>query len=70
MGNDIGAYNSCMHLCKYCYANFNKTLVQENYKFHNPNSPFLIGESIPVDKITEAKQKNWIIMDGQISLID
>ena len=61
MGNDIGAYNSCMHLCKYCYANFNKTLVQENYKLHNPNSPFLIGESTSEDKVTEAKQKSWKI---------
>ena len=61
MGNDIGAYNSCMHLCKYCYANFNRTLVQENYKLHNPNSPFLIGECTSEDKITEAKQKSWRI---------
>lgn len=61
MGNDIGAYNSCMHLCKYCYANFNKTLVQENYKLHNPNSPFLIGESTTEDKVTDAKQKSWRI---------
>ena len=70
MGNDIGAYNSCMHLCKYCYANFNKTLVQENYKLHNPNSPFLIGESTPEDKITEVKQKSWITFDNQISFLD
>ena len=61
MGNDIGAYNSCMHLCKYCYANFNKTLVKENYKLHNPKSPFLIGESTPDDKVTDAKQKSWRI---------
>ena len=70
MGNDIGAYNSCMHLCKYCYANFNKTLVQENYKLHNPKSPFLIGESTPEDKVSEAKQKSWITFDNQISLLD
>ena len=70
MGNDIGAYNSCMHLCKYCYANFNKTLVQENYKLHNPKSPFLIGESTPEDKITEVKQKSWITFDNQISFLE
>ena len=34
------------------------------------NSPFLIGESTPEDKITEAKQKRWIFLDKQISLID
>ena len=61
MGNDIGAYNSCMHLCRYCYANFNKTLVQNNYKLHNPNSPFLIGESTSGDVVTNAKQKSWKI---------
>ena len=39
-----GTYNSCMHLCKYCYANANHNLVKTNYQKHNPFSPFLIGE--------------------------
>ena len=61
MGNDIGAYDSCGHLCKYCYANSNKTLVKENMKRHIETSPFLIGKEEPGDKVTEAKQKSWII---------
>ena len=69
MGNDIGAYDSCGHLCKYCYANSNKALVRENMKRHIETSPFLIGKEEPGDKITEAKQKSWIIDDRQISFI-
>ena len=69
MGNDIGAYNSCGHLCKYCYANSNKNLVKENMKKHIETSPFLIGKEEPEDRITQAKQKSWIIDDRQISFI-
>ena len=69
MGNDIGSYDSCGHLCKYCYANSNKRLVKENMKKHIETSPFLIGKEEPGDKVTEAKQKSWIIDDGQISFI-
>ena len=69
MGNDIGAYNTCGHLCKYCYANANKQFVIENMKKHDDNSPFLIGRSEPGDKITEAKQKSWKIENEQISFI-
>ncbi len=70
MGNDIGAYNTCMHLCKYCYANSNKRLVNENVKKHNPNSPFLIGELEAEDKITVANQKSWISGDNQVSFFN
>ena len=69
MGNDIGAYNTCGHLCKYCYANANKQFAIENMKKHDDNSPFLIGRSEPGDKITEAKQKSWKVENEQISFI-
>ena len=65
MGNDIGAYNTCGHFCKYCYANANKELVIESMKRHDDNSPFLIGNNEYGDKITEAKQKSWIISEEE-----
>ena len=45
LGTDIGAYDTCGHLCKYCYANVNPVLVKEN---------------MPGDIVCEAIQKSWI----------
>jgi hypothetical protein len=66
LGTDIGAYDTCGHLCKYCYANVNSALVKENMRKHNPASPFLIGGYMPGDIVREAIQKSWI--DRQIQL--
>jgi hypothetical protein len=59
LGNDIGNYNTCGHLCKYCYANANERLVRENMRSHNPESPFLLGGVKEGDKVHEAKQELW-----------
>ena len=66
LGVDIGAYDTCGHLCKYCYANTDAVLLKENMRAHDPASPFLLGSSMPEDVIHEAQQKSWI--DGQMRL--
>ena len=66
LGVDIGAYDTCGHLCKYCYANTNATLVKENMRKHDPASPFLVGGNMTGDVIHKAQQKSWI--DRQMRL--
>ncbi|MBE5896518.1 MAG: DUF1848 domain-containing protein [Lachnospiraceae bacterium] len=68
LGTDIGAYDTCGHLCRYCYANTNPELVKENMKIHDPKSQFLLGHSTPEDIIHVAKQQSWI--NQQISMFD
>ena len=59
LGTDIGAYDTCAHFCRYCYANTDAERVRQNMKAHDPDSPFLIGSCRPGDRIREAAQESW-----------
>lgn len=65
---EIGAYNTCMNGCKYCYANYSGESVADNYRKYDPKLPMLCGTLEKNDKLTKRKVRP--LKETQLSIFD
>ena len=57
---DIGAYNTCLNGCRYCYANYSDESIRRNMKMCDPQSPLLLGQLLKDEVVRDRKVKSNI----------
>ena len=62
----LGDYNSCPNGCRYCYANKDHAKALQNYLTHNPDSPLLLGNIQPGDKIVPSRQESLLSKEPRL----
>lgn len=66
---DVGTYETCPNLCKYCYANTDAEAVRKNMQQHDVHSPLLIGTLKSTDILMQGIQESFLKDNGgQLSL--
>lgn len=68
---DIGAYDTCLNGCKYCYANKSPQKARKNYRLHDPASPLLLGHLEKDDVLICGDQRSFLRSSArQASMFD
>ncbi len=68
---DVGFYESCPNLCKYCFANTDADAVQKNIALHDDASPLLIGNLRETDIVLQGVQTSYLKNSAdQLSFFD
>lgn len=66
LGNDIGAYHTCAHGCRYCYATTDHEQARLFQRKHDAKSPMLLGDFTPQDTHHDAKMVSYIRRQQQL----